>query len=81
MQRGSRFKKVVGARGCEPRASCSQGRLIASCKSLTFRRSIADSKLKDRQELCLDVAGCSHLNVGSLQKSLQSPLAEYGARA
>jgi hypothetical protein len=66
------LKQLVGASGFEPEASCAQDRLTISCKSCIFNHAVENTKLSFMGEVWLDVAGCTGLIVGSLQKSLHS---------
>ena len=71
---------MVGASGFEPEASCAQGRLASFHNSFQFTHSIESSRLRKRPSMCAGVRGCSHLIVRSLQKSLQSSVADAGVQ-
>jgi hypothetical protein len=67
------LKQLVGAPGFEPGASCAQDRQPSFYKSFDFNHAIENSTVNSTRELWLDVARCTGLIVGSLQKSLHFP--------
>ena len=67
--------------GIEPATPCLQNRNATFRKRFFFNHSIEDSRLSCPRKMCRDMTGCSHLHVGSLQKSLQSSATEEGAAA
>jgi hypothetical protein len=73
------LKSLVGASGFEPEASCAQDRLAISCKSSIFNRAVENTNLSFMGEVWLDVARCTGLIVGSLQKSLHLSAGEGSA--
>jgi hypothetical protein len=62
---------MVDVTGIEPVTPCLQNSQTDSRKSLLFMQSIRASRLKHSRHMCVVVATCGHLHVGSLQKSLQ----------
>jgi hypothetical protein len=75
-------KKLVDVTGFEPATPCLQNRNATFRKRLIFNHSIEKSKLSTSARPCRDVCKCGSLNVGSLQKSLQSSASnENGAMA
>src|SRR5271165_3900082 len=65
-------RKVVGAPGFEPGASCAQGRRKAPDKPPRINLNLKNIVVRSISGLCLDVCGCDSLLVGSLQKSLHA---------
>ena len=59
---------------------CLEGRQPSLCKSFDFNHAIENTNLSFMGEVWLDVARCTGLIVGSLQKSLHS-LAGKGIEA
>ena len=75
------LKKLVDVAGIEPATPCLQSSYLTSCKTFVFRHLKEDLGLSSLHRMRPGVPGCSHLIVGSLQKSLQSSANEKGAMA
>ena len=65
-------KMLVDVTGIEPVTPCLQNKTATPPKSNHFNHSIENSRLNSSARVWLDVRRCAGLNVGSLQKSLQS---------
>jgi hypothetical protein len=66
-----KLRRVVGAPGFEPGASCAQGRIASLAKSFLFNHAVENKARCFVPHMCVDVRRCSRLIIGSLQKSLQ----------
>ena len=64
------LKSLVGAPRFELGTTCAQDRQPSARKPCPFNQSIENSTVSWTRELWLDVARCTGLIVGSLQKSL-----------
>ena len=64
------MRRLVGASGFEPEASCAQGSSPGFSKHSFSNRTIEKARLNRAACLCPGVPGCARLALGSLQKSL-----------
>jgi hypothetical protein len=68
------LKELVDVTGIEPVTPCLQNSPTSSCNPDNFNRSTEKSRLESTGKVWPDVCKYGCLRVGSLQKSLHSPL-------